>query len=157
MLFMLAALGSYSQDPWNPIRVYCDIVGTANLTGTKVNISVDFGQARRFMSGNYNRALVDKDGKDIKFNSMVDALNYMALLGWKFEQAYVLTEDAGISKQNVYHYLLSRELKEGESIDAGIYTRGDYKESSQNDDVKQEERKSDKSPKKKRKVGDDIY
>lgn len=156
MLFTLTALGSYSQDPWNPIRTYCEIVGTGNLTGTKVKIEIDFGQAQKFWSKHSDNFLVDADGKEIKFNSMVDALNYMAQFGWRFEQAYVITENTGMSKQNVYHYLLSRELKEGEGIDAGIYTRGDYKESQKTDDVKSDEPK-EKLFKKKRKIEDDIY
>lgn len=157
LLFMFVALGGYSQDLWNPTRVYCNIVGIGNFTGTKMKVSIDFGQARKLLDGNNNRSLVDKDGKDIKFNSMVDALNYMALLGWKFEQAYVLTEDAGMSKQNVYHYLLSRELKEGESIDAGIYTRRDFKDDQKDNVQKVEEQELDKVSKKKRKVVDDVY
>ena len=31
---------------------------------------------------------VDKDGAEIKFNSMVDAANYMVDRGWIFKQAY---------------------------------------------------------------------
>lgn len=154
MLFALISIKGYSQNPWNPTRAYCDIVGTSNFTGTKNKIEVDFGQARNVTNGAYNRSLVDKDGKEIKFNSMVDALNYMAQLGWKFEQAYVLTEN---NKQNVYHYLLSRELKEGEEVDTGIYTRHDYKEDKKTNDAETKVQKTDKSSRKNRKRVDDIY
>lgn len=147
---LLFSICTFAQDPWNPTRVYCDIVGIGNLTGTKVKVSIDFGQARKFMDGNHNRSLVDENGKELKFNSMVDALNYMAQLGWKFEQAYVLTENTGMSKQNVYHYLLSKELTGNEKLDAGIYTRGDFKE--------ENTEKQEESPKEKRKrSNDDIY
>ena len=100
------------------------------------------------MDGKYNRSLVDKDGKELKFNSMVDALNYMAQLGWRFEQAYVLTENTGVSKQNVYHYLLSKELSGDEKVDSGIYTRKDYKED-------QEQEESKKGKKHQERVRDD--
>ena len=137
---LLFCISSFAQDPWNPTRVYCDIVGIGNFTGTKVKVSIDFGQARKFMDGKYNRSLVDKDGKELKFNSMVDALNYMAQLGWRFEQAYVLTENTGVSKQNVYHYLLSKELSGDEKVDSGIYTRKDYKEDQEKEESKKEKK-----------------
>ncbi len=31
---------------------------------------------------------MDENGEEIKFNSMVDAANYMVDKGWKFQQAY---------------------------------------------------------------------
>ena len=31
---------------------------------------------------------VDENGEEIKFNSMVDAANYMVDKGWNFQQAY---------------------------------------------------------------------
>lgn len=85
---------------------------------------------------------------------MVDALNYMAQLGWRFEQAYVLTENTGVSKQNVYHYLLSKELSGDEKVDSGIYTRKDYKE-----DQEQEESKKEKKHKERLRDDrdDDLY
>lgn len=152
MLLMLAALNGYSQDPWNPIRTYCEIVGTGNLTGTKVKIEIDFGQAQKYWSKHSDNFLVDADGKEIKFNSMVDALNYMARFGWKFEQAYVITENSTMSKNNVYHYLLSKELRGDESVNDGIYTKGDHDSEQVKDKAPRE-----KPAKKKREIGDDIY
>ena len=157
LLFILVAHGVYSQDPWNPTRTYCEIVGTGNLTGTKVKVEIDFGQAKKVWTAHVDNFLVDENGKEIKFNSMVDAMNYMALFGWKFEQAYVITESSGMSKQNVYHYLLSKEL-DSENNNSGIYTRKDYK-----DDQAEEKTDKEDKPKKegffKKEKGkvDDIY
>ena len=55
-------------------RVYCELVGTGNLLGNKMKVSVDFGQRVTWLS---DQQLVDENGKKIKFNSMVDAMNYM--------------------------------------------------------------------------------
>lgn len=93
-------------------RVYCELVGIQKMLSAKVNVSVDFGQ----QSGFKDNRLVDESGQVITFNSMVDALNYMSKLGWKFEQAYVITSGSGSAAQNVYHWLLSKELSEGEEI-----------------------------------------
>lgn len=152
MLLMLAALNGYSQDPWNPTRTYCEIVGTSNLTGTKVKIEIDFGQEQKYWSKHSDNFLVDADGKEIKFNSMVDALNYMAQFGWKFEQAYVITESSTMSKNNVYHYLLSKELRGDENANSGIYIKGDHESEQVKDKASKE-----KPAKKKREIGDDIY
>lgn len=152
MLFTLTALGGYSQDPWNPLRSYCEIVGTSNLAGTKVKIEIDFGQAQKFWTKHSDNFLVDTDGKEIKFNSMVDALNYMARFGWRFEQAYVITESSSMSKSNVYHYLLSREIRENENVNSGIYIKGEHKNEATKDDEPKE-----KIFKKKRNIEDDIY
>jgi hypothetical protein len=48
----------------------------------------------------------------------------MAKFGWVFEQAYVITEK-GISDQNVYHFLLSKDITSDEEITDGIVTAKD--------------------------------
>ena len=80
---------------------YCEIVGTANLIGTKVTIQLDFGQENKFLA---DKRYKDADGKPIKFNSMVDAMNFMGNSGWEFCQAYTIT----MGQQNVYHFLLKK-------------------------------------------------
>lgn len=72
---LLFSISSFAQDPWNPARAYWEIVGTGNLTGIKVKIEIDFGQAKHFGTGSTDKFLVDKSGKENKFNSIVDALN----------------------------------------------------------------------------------
>ena len=44
-------------------RVYCELVGTANFTGTKVKVTVDFGQKVTWGS---DQQLVGTDGKKLK-------------------------------------------------------------------------------------------
>lgn len=103
-------------------RVYCEIVGTGRFLSSKVNIEVDFGQYTNYFDAT-GRYLVDENGKRIKFNSMVDAMNYMGNLGWVFEQAYVITHGT----QNVYHFLLSKDIDFDEDINAGMKTRKDLR------------------------------
>jgi hypothetical protein len=97
--------------------VYCEIVGqSASLFGDKCTIWLDFGQERKLLQ---SQVLVDELGDVIVFNSMIDALNWMGNLGWKFEQAYTVTES--LYKNNVYHFLLSKEITEEQLIDEGIH------------------------------------
>ena len=91
-------------------KVYCELLGTQKFLSTKVTVSVDFGQERKFFGDN---RMVDANGKVQEFNSMVDAMNYMGTLGWEFEQAYVVTVGAGAGASNVYHWLLSKYVGEG--------------------------------------------
>jgi len=84
--------------------VYCEIIGTSNLLGTKVTIAIDYGESVKFGE---DKRLRDDQGKVQKFNSMIDALNYMGDQGWEFVQAYVVTHN---SNTNVYHYLLKIEF-----------------------------------------------
>lgn len=115
-----------------PRKVYIEIVGYSKPFSKKVNVEVDFGQVRNFYD--FNRFLVDKQtGKIIKFNSMVDAMNYLGRLGWDFEQAYVAPEvnktmkGFGGGPQNVYHWLLSKTVTNDSEITQGITTKRDIK------------------------------
>ena len=97
-------------------RVYAELLGTGtnflNLN-KNVKVSVDLGQ---FQSATKAYTLLDENGKDIKFNSMVAAMNYMGERGWKFIQAYVVT----VSNQNVLHWLLYKDITDPAQIKEGL-------------------------------------
>ena len=121
-LMLLISCASFAQKH----TTFCEIVGTGKLLSNKVKVQIDFGQATPYFKS-YQTFLVDENGKKIEFNSMVDAMNQLAKLGWKFEQAYVITVDQGVSKQNVYHWLLSKEIESDEEVREGIMTEQDFK------------------------------
>ena len=50
-------------------------------------------------------------------------MNYMGKLGWEFEQAYVVTTN----NQNVYHWLLSKDVVDNDEAEEGITTKGQFK------------------------------
>ena len=106
-------------------RVYCEIVGTQKLN-LKVKVEVDFGQNSTTKGWRSNKLLVDENGKAIEFNSMVDAMNYMGELGWKFAQAYTITH-TGVGAQNVYHFLLYKDISDEEFASDGLKTLDDYR------------------------------
>ena len=58
---------------------YCELVGFSKLFSTKVTVSVDYGEERRFFQD--TRMRDEQTGKVASFNSMVDALNYMGTDG----------------------------------------------------------------------------
>ena len=87
--------------------IYCQIVGAGKILSNKVTVEIDFGQQTGLFT---DKRLRDEKGKVIEFNSMVDAMNFMGADGWEFMQAYVITLDTGMTKQNVYHWLLKKRM-----------------------------------------------
>lgn len=121
LVVVLAVLttAAIAQEPY---KAYCEIVGTGNITGTKVKIEVDFGQkAKSGLWGTTNaRFLVDENGEKMNFNSMMDAVNYLAKFGWELILAYPVTPTQGMSKDPVYHYILCKKVTSDEQIKEGI-------------------------------------
>ncbi|GHT06920.1 hypothetical protein AGMMS49525_15690 [Bacteroidia bacterium] len=81
--------------------VYCELFGeTAQKLfkiSTAVVVKANFGQKRKATvviggsggaGAGFGEYLTDENGEKIKFNSMIDALNYMGLQGWEFVQTY---------------------------------------------------------------------
>lgn len=112
---------------------YCDVLdfSAGTLFGKKV-ISVDFGN-------NAANELLDEGGKGIKFNSIVDALNYMARNGWRLIATEHVVTNAVIAKTDVVHYFLTKDIESEADIYAGLNIK-----------VKRDEPY-------KRKGGDDMY
>ena len=86
---------------------YIEIVGTPTVFSTKFTIELDFGQENKFWS-NKEYDLRDADGKRIKFNSMIDALNFMGKNGYELIMPYIVPGTSS-SSGSVYHYLLRRK------------------------------------------------
>jgi hypothetical protein len=86
---------------------YIQILGTSKLLSSKVTITIDFGQRNKLFSGKDDGRIVDKNGKSIVLNSMIDAINFMSENGYVFVNAYAIT----IGNQNVYHYMMKRKSK----------------------------------------------
>lgn len=93
--------------PINQLDVeYVQIVGTSKLLSTKLTIEIDFGQNTKFFSTGKETIVKDENGKNMVFNSMIDALNFMTKNGFEFVNAYAISVS---STQNVYHYLLRKK------------------------------------------------
>mgnify|MGYP000006708018 FL=1 len=144
-------------------KVYCELVGVQKFAKSQVTVGIDFGQEDAMrtsaIGGVASRnKLVDADGKPLSFNSMIDAMNYMGALGWKFEQAYVVTMTTGMGGgQNVYHWLLSKNINADETGMNGIETRGQYKEKSKQKQEQQEKRDRSSQEARKKLPIDDLY
>ncbi len=103
-LFVFFAVGSVSAQqltkhatPQLSPYVYCEIIAN-HLPTTGKPVLLDFGQKTNALS--YNK-LCDENGEKLKFNSGIEALNYMVSHDWEFVQAYTSGEE-----NNMVHYLL---------------------------------------------------
>ena len=87
------------------IEQYCSLNVMPRLLSNKVNIDVDYGNPRKLFSFKDNR-VKDDDGKAKKFNTAVEALNYMSAQGWKLVNAMAISEGGNV----VYRYIMKREI-----------------------------------------------
>lgn len=122
LIILLAGFASaFAQEKYT---VYAELLGhQKGLFSRKVKVTVDFGQNVSFWRPG-DMKIVDSNGKDMVFNSMVDAMNFMGKCGWKFVQAYVVTT----SGQNVHHWLMEKQVSSEDEIKAGFSVRADSPE-----------------------------
>lgn len=85
------------------VEKYCEVLATARLLSHKVTITIDFGEERKLFK---DMRIRDIEGAVIKFNSIVDALNYMGEQNWKLVNAFPMATGG----QNVYHYYFKKEF-----------------------------------------------
>ncbi len=111
-LFLVPSFG-YSQANEMKVEQYCELVAQARILSRKVNIDIDYGDERKFFK---DYRLKDETGKLKKFNSIVDALNYMGQHGWKLVNAFLVSEGSGSAINNVYHYVFKKEFSK-EDVD----------------------------------------
>lgn len=109
-LLFLGVLFSFSaaqaQADTGKIEQYCELVATGKILSNKVTITVDFGLERPFLSN--STAVKDEiTGKVKKFNSVVDALNFMGSQGWTLVNAFPVTGSGG---SQVYHYYFRKQV-----------------------------------------------
>ncbi len=103
LLVLTMVLVSYVSYGQTKTEQYCEMLAIGKLFSTKVNITIDFGQAKNIWA---DSRMKDENGNTRTFNSVMDALNFMAKEGWKLVNAFPITEGGS----NVYHYVLKREF-----------------------------------------------
>ena len=104
-------------------RVYAQLSCEEQLFSTKVKVSIDFGQSTSWLTSMSESRLVDRNGKEIKFNSMIDALNYLTQFGWRFAQAYVLPKGSGGDVSGTTYWILYKDVDDYSQITEGFTTR----------------------------------
>jgi hypothetical protein len=101
MFLASISLKSIAQTDTSKVEQYCEVMGIQKFMSKKCNITVDYGEATSIWK---DLRIKDEKGKVETFNSLVDALNFMALQGWTLLNAFAY--DAG--GQNVYHFYFKK-------------------------------------------------
>ena len=104
-------------------RVYAQLSCEEQLFSTKVKVSIDFGQSTSWLFSMSESRLVDKNGKEIKFNSMIDALIYLTQFGWRFAQAYVVPKGTRDDVSGTTYWILYKDVEDYSQISEGFTTR----------------------------------
>ncbi len=82
---------------------YVQLVGyNTSVFGQKLEISVDYGQKMKMFK---SISIRNAEGKAMKFNSMMDALNFMEANGWEF----IDYKESMVGRKMRYVYLLKRK------------------------------------------------
>ena len=96
-----ASFASLAQTDTTKIEQYCQLIATPRLLSNKVTINIDFGEEKSFWSEN---RLKNYDGKLKKFNTIIDALNFMGKEGWLFINAFPVTTGT----TEIYHFAFKK-------------------------------------------------
>ena len=122
ILFVLFGFGTllYAQNS----KYYCEIKGIEKELSLGLKIVFDFGSNPTYsLTGlRGKQQIVDEKGKEIPFNSMVDAGNYLAQKGWIFLQAY----SSFYGRNSVIHWIFYKEATSPEKAHEGIITKEDF-------------------------------
>jgi hypothetical protein len=82
---MLMSLRTLAQTDSVQVEQFCQMIASPRLLSNKVTIDIDFGDEKKFWS---DTRLRDWEGKVKKFNTIIDAMNFMGREGWSFINAY---------------------------------------------------------------------
>ena len=97
-----SSLLSNAQADTSKVEQYCQLIATPRLLSNKVTIDIDFGEEKSFWR---DSRLKSYDGRFKKFNTIIDALNYMGRDGWIFINAYPVR----FGETEIYHFAFKKQ------------------------------------------------
>ena len=107
-VILFSSFHSFAQKDTSKVEQYAEIVATPRMFSTKVTIDIDYGEERSIWRDN---RLKEDNGKLKKFNTTIDALNYMGKEGWTLVNAFPIS--VGTNSQ-VYHYVFKKSFSRSE-------------------------------------------
>ncbi|MBC8051912.1 MAG: hypothetical protein H7Y13_02495 [Sphingobacteriaceae bacterium] len=106
-IILSSSLISNAQSDTTKVEQYCQLIMTPRLLSNKVTIDLDFGIEKSFWSD----TRVKTDALTLKkFNTIIDALNYMGKAGWMFINAYPVKT----SQTEIYHFAFKKQFLKSE-------------------------------------------
>ena len=102
-LFFFSTLIAHAQADTSRVEQYCQVIVTPRLLSNKVTIDIDFGEEKSFWR---DTRLKSDGGRVRKFNTVIDALNYMGKEGWAFINAYPVR----MGESEIYHFAFKKQF-----------------------------------------------
>ena len=109
LFLLLFCISGFAQTDSSAVEQYCTVIATPRLLSSRVTIDIDYGERRSMWKDN---RLKDEDGRVKKFNTVVDALNYMGNEGWQLVNAFPYTNGGNTY---TYHYTLKKKFLKSEA------------------------------------------
>ena len=106
-IVLLVSIVSNAQSDTSKVEQYCQVIATPRLLSNKVTIDIDFGEEKSFWR---DSRLKTEGGALKKFNTIIDALNYMGREGWIFINAYPVH----LGQTDVYHFAFKKQFLKSE-------------------------------------------
>ena len=86
------------------IDVFCDLMSRKKFLGTEEVITINYGDRDSLWVDKKIYTLMSKELR--KYNSIIDALNYMGSEGWQTLRSY----SASYNSYTIEHYILKKEI-----------------------------------------------
>lgn len=106
-IVLFNSLASNAQTDTSKVEQYCQVIASPRLLSKKVTIDIDFGEEKSFWRDN---RLKTDGGKIKKFNTVIDALNYMGREGWIFINAYPVR----MGESEIWHFAFKKQFSNAE-------------------------------------------
>ena len=110
LLLLLLPILTLAQTDTSLVEQYCSVNVYPRALSSKVTIEVDYGEARSVWK---NNRLKDQEGNVVKFNTFIDAMNFMGRQGWKLVNSMLIT--TGTSNTGYYSYVFRKEFPKKET------------------------------------------
>ena len=110
---LFTTFASFAQYDTTKIEQYCQVIATPRLLSNKVTIDIDFGEQKSFWK---DERLRTYEGGLKKFNTIIDALNFMGREGWIFINAYPVN----MGEVQIYHFAFKKLISKSEIMTAAI-------------------------------------
>ena len=102
-IILLSSVVSIAQADTTKVEQYCQVIATPRLLSNKVTIDIDFGEEKSFWR---DSRLKTDGGKIKKFNTIIDAINYMGREGWIFINAFPVR----MGETEIYHFAFRKQF-----------------------------------------------
>ncbi len=100
-MVLLSSIVSKAQTDTSKVEQYCQLIATPRLLSNEVTIDIDYGDEKSFWQDNRLRT---EEEKIKKFNTIIDAMNYMGREGWIFINAYPVH----MAQTEIFHFAFKK-------------------------------------------------